>query len=169
MGRPAQLHGLPRPGDQTLGRDSDSGTYEYFGEQVFCKKCFADADPVAEGFDSARGYQNSADDNQIVNGLTGDEYAIGYFGYAYYEENANELSVVAIANNDTHGVQDAGNAVAPETSTVADGSYARFSLHLHERQQQRLGSGRELLRLRIFDAGMDHVADVGYCPCPMPC
>ena len=36
--------------------------------------------------------------------------AIGYFGYAYYEENANELSVVAIANNDTHGVK-AGNAV----------------------------------------------------------
>ena len=69
-------------------------------------KCFADADPVAESFDSARSYQNSADDNQIVNGLTGDEYAIGYFG-RYYEENANELSVAAIANNDTHGVQDA--------------------------------------------------------------
>ena len=62
------------------GADSDSGTYEYFGEQVFCKKCFADGEPVAEGFDTARGYQNSADDNQIVNGINSDENAIGYFG-----------------------------------------------------------------------------------------
>ena len=35
------------------GADSDSGTYEYFGEQVFCKKCFAEADPVSESFDTA--------------------------------------------------------------------------------------------------------------------
>ncbi|MEL0313346.1 MAG: substrate-binding domain-containing protein, partial [Candidatus Poseidoniales archaeon] len=62
------LHNSTACPDQEIklwGADSDSGTYEYFGEQVFCKKCFADADPVAEGFDSARGYQNSADDNQI--------------------------------------------------------------------------------------------------------
>ena len=37
------------------GADSDSGTYEYFGEQVFCKNCFADAEPVAEGFDTVTG------------------------------------------------------------------------------------------------------------------
>ena len=114
------------------GADSDSGTYEYFGEQVFCKNCFAGKDGYeAEGFDSVRGYQNSADDNQIVNGITGDENAIGYFGYAYYEENANTLSVAAIANNDTHGVQDAGGAVTPEASTVADGSYAPLSRYIY--------------------------------------
>ena len=51
-GRPPQPRPA-RPRGQTQSADSDSGTYEYFGEQVFCKKCFADADPVAEGFDSA--------------------------------------------------------------------------------------------------------------------
>ena len=105
--------------------------YEYFGEQVFCKNCFAKADPVAEGFDTARGYQNSADDNQIVAGVTGDEYAIAYFGYAYYEENKNVVSVVSIANNDTHGIADAGGAVAIESSTVADGSYALLSRYIY--------------------------------------
>ena len=149
------------------GADSDSGTYEYFGEQVFCKKCFADADPVAESFSNARNYQNSADDNQIVNGLTGDENAIGYFGYAYYEENANELSVIAIANNDTHGVQDAGDAVTPETSTVADGSYAPLSRYIYMNVNN---NDWDLVR-GFFDygyseAGMDHVADVGYVPLP---
>ena len=71
------------------------------------------------------------DDNQIVNGINSDENAIGYFGYAYYEENANTLAVAAIANNDTHGVQDAGGAVTPETSTVADGSYAPLSRYIY--------------------------------------
>ena len=84
-------------------------------------------DMNTEGFDTARGYQNSADDNQIVKGIDGDENAIGYFGYAYYEENANKLNVVAIANNDTHGVQDAGGAVSPNAETVADNTYAPLS------------------------------------------
>ncbi|MGB1818838.1 MAG: PstS family phosphate ABC transporter substrate-binding protein [Candidatus Poseidoniaceae archaeon] len=149
------------------GADSDSGTYEYFGEQVFCKKCFADADPISEGFDSDRGYQNSADDNQIVNGLTGDEYAIGYFGFAYYEENANELSVAAIANNDTHGIQDAGNAVTPESSTVADGSYAPLSRYIYMNvNNDNWDLVRDFFEYGFSEEGMNHVAEVGYVPLP---
>ena len=149
------------------GADSDSGTYEYFGEQVFCKKCFADGEPVAEGFDTARGYQNSADDNQIVNGINSDENAIGYFGYAYYEENANTLAVAAIANNDTHGVQDAGGAVTPETSTVADGSYAPLSRYIYMNVNNNdWDLVRDFITYGYSDAGMDHVSDVGYVALP---
>ena len=149
------------------GADSDSGTYEYFGEQVFCKDCFADADPVSEGFDTARGYQNSADDNQIVNGITGDENAIGYFGYAYYEENANTLSVAAIANNDTHGVADAGGAVTPEASTVADGSYAPLSRYIYMNvNNDDWDLVRGFIEYGYSDAGMEHVMDVGYVALP---
>ena len=150
------------------GADSDSGTYEYFGEQVFCKNCFVGTDGYeAEGFDSARGYQNSADDNQIVNGITGDENAIGYFGYAYYEENANTLSVAAIANNDTHGVQDAGGAVTPEASTVADGSYAPLSRYIYMNvNNDEWDLVRGFFEYGYSDAGMDHVMDVGYVALP---
>ena len=150
------------------GADSDSGTYEYFGEQVFCKNCFAGKEGYeAEGFDSARGYQNSADDNQIVNGINGDENAIGYFGYAYYEENANTLSVSAIANNDTHGVQDAGGAVTPEASTVADGSYAPLSRFIYMNvNNDEWDLVRGFLEYGYSDAGMDHVMDVGYVALP---
>ena len=149
------------------GADSDSGTYEYFGEQVFCKDCFADADPVSEGFDTARGYQNSADDNQIVNGIQSDEYAIGYFGYAYYEENANTLSVAAIANNDTHGVADAGGAVTPEASTVADGSYAPLSRYIYMNvNNDDWDLVRGFIEYGYSDAGMEHVMDVGYVALP---
>jgi len=149
------------------GADSDSGTYEYFGEQVFCKSCFADAEPVSESFDVARGYQNSADDNQIVNGITGDENAIGYFGYAYYEENENVLSVAAIANNDTHGVEDAGGAVTPDATTVADGSYAPLSRYIY----MNVNNGdwdlvRSFIEYGFSEAGMEHVMDVGYVALP---
>jgi phosphate transport system substrate-binding protein len=145
------------------GADSDSGTYEYFGEQVFCKSCFADAEPVSESFDVDRGYQNSADDNQIVNGITGDENAIGYFGYAYYEENENVLSVAAIANNDTHGVEDAGGAVTPDSATVADGSYAPLSRYIYMNvNNDDWDLVRSFFEYGFSEAGMEHVMDVGY-------
>jgi phosphate transport system substrate-binding protein len=35
------------------------------------------------------GTQFSEDDNVLVQGVQGSPYAIGYFGYAYYEENAS--------------------------------------------------------------------------------
>ena len=149
------------------GADSDSGTYEYFGEQVFCKDCFADADPVSESFDTVRGYQNSADDNQIVNGITSDENAIGYFGYAYYEENANTLSVAAIANDDTHGVQDAGGAVTPEESTVADGSYAPLSRYIYMNVNNNdWDLVTAFIEYGYSAEGMAHVSEVGYVALP---
>jgi phosphate transport system substrate-binding protein len=150
------------------GADSDSGTYEYFGEQVFCKNCFSGKEGYEpEGFDTDRGYQNSADDNQIVNGINGDENAIGYFGYAYYEENANTLSVAAIANNDTHGVQDAGGAVTPEASTVADGSYAPLSRYIYMNVNNNdWDLVRGFFEYGYSDAGMEHVMDVGYVALP---
>ena len=150
------------------GADSDSGTYEYFGEQVFCKDCFADADPVSESFDTVRGYQNSADDNQIVNGITSDENAIGYFGYAYYEENANTLSVAAIANDDTHGVQDAGGAVTPEESTVADGSYAPLSRYIYMNvNNDDWDLVTAFIEYGYSAEGMAHVSEVGYVALPV--
>ncbi len=149
------------------GADSDSGTYEYFGEQVFCKNCFAGKDGYdAESFDVARGYENSADDNVIVNGLNGDGNAIGYFGYAYYEENKDKLNVVAISNNDTHGIADASEtAIAPDSTTVRDGSYEPLSRFIYmnvDNSQWHLV--RQFLNYGFSAEGQQDVADVGYVP-----
>jgi phosphate transport system substrate-binding protein len=58
------------------GAGVDSGTFDYFTEAIVGKE------------DQSRGdYTSSEDDNVIVQGVAGDEYALGYFGYAYYEEN----------------------------------------------------------------------------------
>jgi ABC-type phosphate transport system substrate-binding protein len=92
------------------GHDSESGTYEYFAETVF-----ADMDN-GESFDVDRpdGYFNSAADPDIIAFLTDNADAIGYVGYAYYQENQDAVTAAAIENADLV-------FVAPDATTVADG------------------------------------------------
>lgn len=69
-----------------FGPDTDSGTFDYFTE-VIC----------GEGGASRSDYQQNSDDNFLVTGVAGDKYALGYFGYAYYIENEDQLKPLAIA------------------------------------------------------------------------
>jgi phosphate transport system substrate-binding protein len=67
---------------------TDSGTFDFFVEIVF--------DEDETGHLAAANTQLSEDDNVLVAGVQGSPYAIGYFGYAYYVENADTLNLVAI-------------------------------------------------------------------------
>ncbi len=67
---------------------TDSGTFDYFAEEVFNKR----VEPML----SASNLQLSEDDNILVQGIKGSPYAIGFFGYAYYAENADELNILSI-------------------------------------------------------------------------
>lgn len=80
--------GWPAKPIQRFSPGTDSGTFDYFVEEVFDK----DKEPIL----SADAIQLSEDDNVLVQGVTGSPYAIGYFGYAYYQENADTLKIVAI-------------------------------------------------------------------------
>ena len=82
---------------------TDSGTFDYFVEEVFDK----DEAPI---LDAAR-TSLSEDDNVLVNGVSGNPYAVGFFGYAYYDANREILSAIPI------------EGVAPTGSSVDDGSY----------------------------------------------
>src|SRR5690606_33372910 len=57
--------------------------------------------------------------NTLVTGVSGDKYALGYFGFAYYKENQTKLNVIALNSN--------GTAVAPSASTIASGAYSPLS------------------------------------------
>lgn len=87
----------------------DSGTFDYFTEAVNGKGGVIrqDSEIVKIFF--------SEDDNALVTGVSGDAGAIGYFGFAYYEENADKLKVVP--------VQKEATAVTPTYDTIMDGSY----------------------------------------------
>ena len=87
------------------GPGTDSGTFDYFTETI-----------VGESGASRPDFQASEDDNILVQGVAGDRWALGYFGYAYYAENADKLRLVEV---------DGGNGcVAPSDTTIEDGSYA---------------------------------------------
>ncbi len=67
---------------------TDSGTFDFFIEAVFGK----DETSIL----TAGNTQFSEDDNVLVQGILGSPYAIGFFGYAYYRENADTLKILAI-------------------------------------------------------------------------
>lgn len=93
---------------QIYGPDPDSGTYDYLAEEV--------ADPDAEEPATRDDMTQSADDNVLVQGVAGDEGSIGYFGFAYFEENADKLKDIAIDNGET-------GCVRPSVETVKANEY----------------------------------------------
>lgn len=98
--------------DQPLelyGPGTDSGTFDYFTDEVNGEEGASRGD-----------YTASEDDNVIVTGVESSSGGLGYFGYAYYEENQGSLKALEIENED-------GECVAPSTETIADGSYNPMS------------------------------------------
>jgi len=87
------------------GPGTDSGTFDYFTETI-----------NGEAGASRADYQASEDDNILVQGVAGDRYALGYFGYAYYAENTDRLKLVAVDGG--------GGCVRPSDATIEDGTYA---------------------------------------------
>ncbi|MDA1035486.1 MAG: PstS family phosphate ABC transporter substrate-binding protein, partial [Chloroflexi bacterium] len=141
-----------RPGfpDQQLrlyGADTDSGTFDYFTEVV-----------VGEAQSSRSDYTASADDNVLVLGIAGDKNSLGYFGYAYYAENSNQLKAVAV---------DAGEGcVEPNPKNIESGAYSPLSrplfIYLNLASADR-PEVREFLKFYMAEAGRLST-EVGYVP-----
>ena len=89
-----------------FGPGADSGTFDYFTDAINGKEKASRGDFTA-----------SEDDNTLVQGVSRNKYAIGYFGLAYYVENKDKLKAVPIVNKGTT------KAVLPSLDTVMDGTY----------------------------------------------
>lgn len=91
------------------GPGTDSGTYDYFNEWAFGKD--ADGKVITGRTD----YTPSEDDNILVEGVAGDENALAFFGFAYFENNIDKLNAIAV---------DGGSGcVVPSADTIRDLSY----------------------------------------------
>ncbi len=89
---------------ELYGPGTDSGTFDYFTDEINGEEGASRSD-----------YNASEDDNVIVQGVSGSADALGYFGYTYFEENAEALKAVEIDSGD--------GCVAPSAETAQDGSY----------------------------------------------
>jgi phosphate transport system substrate-binding protein len=100
---------------QRFSPGTDSGTFDYFVEAVmnpvFVVDATADAGKGEEALLGAANLQLSEDDNVLVQGVESSPYAIGYFGFAYYNENAGRLKALLI------------DGVAPDAETAENGQY----------------------------------------------
>lgn len=95
------------------GAGVESGTYDYFTEAI-----------VGKSHSSRGDYTASEDDNVLVQGVSTDPNALGFFGYAYYEENKGKLKAVPVDDkNDSNGK----GAILPSLETVKNGTYAPLS------------------------------------------
>lgn len=129
------------------GPDTNSGTFDYFTGAINGKEKASRSD-----------YTASTDDNVLVQGVEGDRYAIGYFGFAYYEENTSRLNALQV---------DGGSGcVTPTPETIKSGEYTPLSrplfIYVKKASLQRLEVQRFVQY--YLDHAAELVPQVGYVP-----
>ena len=132
-----------------FGPGADSGTFDYFTDAINGKEKASRGDFTA-----------SEDDNVLVQGVSRDVNAIGYFGLAYYVENKDKLKAAPIVN------KGAAKAVLPSLETVMDGSYQPLArpifIYVSDKGMQR-PEVREFVQFYLKNAPK-LVKEVGYVP-----
>lgn len=137
----------PKWPDQPInlfGPGTDSGTFDYFTDEI-----------VGEEGASRADYTASEDDNLLVQGVSSDPFALGYFGLAYYLENEETLKAVAV------------DGVLPTPANVENGTYTPLSRPLFMYVKKSSLDGNAQVRSfmeYVLDNAPEIVPEVGYVP-----
>jgi phosphate transport system substrate-binding protein len=95
---------FPKEKIELFGPGTDSGTFDYFTDEINGEEGASRSD-----------YNASEDDNVIVQGVSGSPNALGYFGYTYFEENQDKLKAIQVNSG--------SGCVAPSKEAAQDGTY----------------------------------------------
>jgi phosphate transport system substrate-binding protein len=128
---------------------TDSGTFDYFKEVVVGDKGAIRSDMSV-----------SEDDNVLVTGIAGDEFALGFFGYAYFQENQDKVKAIKI---------DGGKgSIEPTVQTIENGTYAPFSRPLFIYVNKKAAARPEVKAFvqYFLGEGLELVSEVGYVKLP---
>ncbi len=132
------------------GADKKSGTYDYFTKAV-----------VGKSGASRQDYTASENDDDLVSGVSQNPNALGYFGFAYYEENKDKLKPLAIDNGK--------GAVLPSRETVEKAKYQPLSrplfIYVNMKSAQKKSVLRDFVNFYIEKAPTK-VSSVGYVALP---
>lgn len=138
-----------------FGPGVDSGTYDYFTQAV-----------VGHEHSSRGDYSSSEDDNVIVQGVASDPGALGFFGYAYFEENRARLKAVPV---DDGAAENGAGPIAPSPETVTNGTYQPLSrpvfIYVSTRDANERPEVAEFVTFYLEQAPA-LVREVGYIPLP---
>lgn len=141
---------FPNEPVERYGPADTSGTYDYFIENI-----------QGEDRGHTDDYQATEQDNTIAQGVQGNEFAIGYFGFSYYYQNPDELKALAI--------DDGEGCVEPNLDTAASGEYSPLSRSLYTYPSKDALAEEHIAEFARFvvkqSTNEDLVADgVGYVP-----
>tara|TARA_B100002003_G_C14122503_1_gene539958 strand:+ start:507 stop:1535 length:1029 start_codon:yes stop_codon:yes gene_type:complete len=137
-----------------VGPDPDSGTFDYFTNAI-----------NGEEHSSRSDYTASADDNVLVQAISGEKYSLGYFGYAYYSENKGKLKLVAINDeNDENGK----GFIKPDPISIGKGTYQPLSRPIFIYVNKNSADRPEIAKFINFSLteGGGLASEVGYIPLP---
>jgi len=131
---------FPKEPISLFGPGTDSGTFDYFTDVI-----------NGEEGASRTDYEASEDDNVIVQGVSGTPGALGYFGYTYYEENADKLKPVSVDSG--------AGCVAPSAETAADGTYAPLARPLFVYVNNKSFADKPQVK-EFVDFYVDNISDI---------
>lgn len=141
--------GFPSKPLTLYGPGTASGTFDYFTKEM-----------VGEEGASRSDYTASEDDNVLVTGVAGDANALGYFGFAYYEQNTDKLKVI--------GVDGGTGCIKPSKETIEGGTYKPLSRPLFIYVAKKSIAKEQVKSFVDFylENVNELVADVGYIALP---
>jgi phosphate transport system substrate-binding protein len=132
-----------------FGAGIDSGTYDYFTEAVVGKEGASRGD-----------FTSSEDDNVLVQGITGDELALGFIPLAYVEQNRERLKIVPV---DDGKADNGAGPITPSSETVRNGTYQPLSRPLFIYVSRKAADRPEVQRfVDMHVSRPDLVKEVGY-------
>lgn len=113
-----------------FGAGTQSGTFDYFTEAIMGKAKASRGD-----------YTASEDDNVLVQGISSDPKALGFFGLDYYMANKDKLKLIAI---DDEKDENGKGAIAPSPETVVKGTYQPLSrpllIYVNKKSTEKKGA-----------------------------
>ena len=125
----------------------DSGTFDYFLEAI-----------IGEENEIRTDFFPSEDDNVLVQGVEGNEYAMSFFGYAYYLEEADRLNAVSI--------DDGAGCVEPSTATIESGTYTPLArplfIYVSVDAADQNEVVQEFVEFYLSEDAREFIADTGY-------
>jgi len=137
-----------------FGPGVDSGTYDYFTEAINGKEHASRGD-----------FQSSEDDNTLVQGVSSDPNALGFFGFAYYEENRTRLKLAAI---DDGKPENGDGCIAPSVEAVEKGTYQPLArpLFVYVRKAAADDAAVKSYVTFYLEKAPELAREVGYIPLP---
>lgn len=156
-----EVPGLPTAPHEKIdiyAPDEASGTYDYFFENII-PNWGKDNQQIHTRLALGDGvYHPSADDNVILNAVKANQYAIGYFGFAYIMENPGQVKVVKIAKTTTY--------IEANIDNVANYPMARplyiYTNGIPDTTTEKGNAINQYLKYILSDEGQKIVSDVGY-------